>query len=171
MRYWRKIMPGAIAAVVAFGMIVFFLVPTQSVLMVRAVGAGTTVLCTPMNEGEEWTLAYLHSVNRRPVFDTLRVEGGELRIVKSRFDTFGAGIPEVSTTEHPLRIGPDGWLEYTVNRLTPDVTIFVGRVAQHTLQIKGQEIPLVSLAEPGKALHFSVQRRSLFDLWKGRCIW
>ena len=83
-------------------------------------------------------------------------KGTGLRILRSRFDAFGAGMPETSTPENPLRIGPDGWLEYTVNRRVPDLTIFVGRVAGHVLHIKGRAIPFTSLAEPGTALRFSV---------------
>jgi len=124
-----------------------------------------------MIDGEEWMISYIHSVNRRPVYDSLRIEGKGLRIVRSRFDAFGAGMPETSTPENPLRVRPDGWVEYTVNRPVPDITIFVGRVAGHVLHIKGREIPFASLAEPGKALRFSVGRRSLYQTFKGRCIW
>ena len=80
-------------------------------------------------------------------------------------------MPETSTPENPLRIGPDGWLEYTVNRPVPDITIFVGRVAGHVLHIKGREIPFTSLAEPGMALRFSVEKRSLYQTFKGECVW
>jgi len=47
--------------------------------------------------GEEFVLSFIHSVNKRPVYDTLRIEGDHLLIVKSRYDSFGAGMPETST--------------------------------------------------------------------------
>jgi hypothetical protein len=46
----------------------------------------------------------------------------------------------------------------------------VGRVASHTLSIKGREIPLSNLAEPGSALSFRVRNTSLFSAMKGRCM-
>ena len=61
-------------------------------------------------------LSFVHSVNRRPVYDTLRVERDHLVIVRSRYDSFGAGMPEASTPEGTLTIAKDGWLEWTVNR-------------------------------------------------------
>jgi hypothetical protein len=167
----KKIMPGAIISVVALGMIAFFLIPSQTILVVRTVKPEKTVLCTRMIDGEEWMISYTHSVNRRPVYDFLRIEGSGLRIVRSRYDAFGAGMPETSTPENPLRIGPGGWLEYTVNRAVPDITIFVGRVAGHVLHMRGREIPFNSLAEPGMALRFSVEKRSLFQTFKGECVW
>ena len=116
-------------------------------------------------------ISYTHSVNRRPVYDFLRVEGNGIRILRSRYDAFGAGMPETSTPENPLRVGPDGWLEYTVNRSVRDLTIFVGRVAGHALNIKGRNIPFISLAEPGKSLRFFVEKRSLYRTFKGGCVW
>ncbi|MBA4423513.1 MAG: hypothetical protein C0390_10535 [Syntrophus sp. (in: bacteria)] len=167
----KKITPGVIVTVVALGMMLFFLIPTQTVLVVGTVKPDKPVLCARMTDGEEWMISYIHSVNRRPVYDYLRIEGKGLRIVRSRFDAFGAGMPETSTPENPLRVGPDGWVEFTVNRPVPDITIFVGRVAGHVLHVKGREIPFASLAEPGKALRFSVGRRSLYQTFKGECVW
>ena len=171
MKSLKKIMPGAIVIFVALGMMLFFLIPTQTVLVVGTVTPDKAVLCVRMTDGEEWMISYIHSVNRRPVYDFLRIEGKGLRIVRSRFDAFGAGMPETSTPENPLRTGPDGWLEYTVNRLVPDIRVFIGRVAGHALHIKGREIPFTSLAEPGTALRFFVENRSLYQTFKGRCIW
>jgi hypothetical protein len=115
-------------------------------------------------------LAFVHSVNRRPVYDTLRAERDHLVIVKSRFDAFGAGMPEASTSEGTLAVAPDGWLEWTVNRSVPEVTVRVGRVADHILHIKGREIRLSDLAEPGSALTFRVRKVQWLDLMKGRCV-
>ena len=170
-RGMKKIMPGVIVSIVALGMIAFFWIPLQTVLVVRTVKAEQTVFCARMSDGEEWMVSYTHSVNRRHVYDFLRIEGSGLRIVRSVFDAFGAGIPETSTSENPLRIMADGRLEYTVNRPVPDITIFVGRVAGHVLHIKNREIPFTSLAEPGMALRFSVEKRSLYQAWKGDCVW
>jgi len=166
----KRIMPGAIAVAVALGMVALFWIPSQSVLIV-AEAPEKVAFCARMNEGEEWSISYTHSVNRRPVYDFLRVEGNGLRIIRSRYDAFGAGMPETSTPDNPLRIGPDGWLEYTVNRPVPDVTVFVGRVAGHALHLKGRLIPFISLSEPGKSLRFFVERRSPYQIFEGRCIW
>ncbi len=156
---------------IALGMVAFFWIPLQTVLALQTVKPEKTVLCARMSDREEWMISYTHSVNRRPVEDFLRIEGSGLRILRSRFDAFGAGIPETSTPENPLRALPDGRLEYTVNRPVPDVTIFVGRVAGHALHLRGREIPFTSLAEPGVALRFFVEKRSFYQTFKGACLW
>jgi hypothetical protein len=130
---------------------------------------GRVALCARVQPGEEFVLSYVHSVNKRPVYDSLRAETDRLVIVKSRFDSFGAGMPEASTPEGTLTIAKDGWLEWTVNRAVPEITVRVGWVAEHTLHIQGREIRLADLAEPGKPLTMRVRELRLFDLLKGRC--
>ena len=132
--------------------------------------SGGIAFCTWVQPGEEFVLSFVHSVNRRPVYDTLRVEADHLVIVKSRFDSFGAGMPEASTPDGTLTIAKDGWLEWTVNRPVTEITIRVGWVANHTLDIKGREILLADLAQPGAPLTMRVRYVRMFDLLKGRCI-
>jgi len=143
--------------------------PFISLLEIVDAGSGRVVFCSRVKPGEEFVLSFVHSVNRRPVYDTLRTEADRLVIVKSRFDSFGAGMPESSTSEGTLTVARDGWLEWAVNRPVPDVTVRVGRVADHTLHFKGREIRLSDLSEPGSALTMRVRKARMLDLLKGRC--
>jgi len=162
-----------VGGIIGVGILValfFCFYPLHIVLTVTAATEGDTVLCAPMAEREEFVISFVHSVNKRPVYDTLRVEGDHLVIVKSRFDSFGAGMPYGSTTEGTLSIGKDGWFEWTINRPVSEVTVRVGRVAEHVLYLKGREIHLSDVAEPGKALSFRVEKGSFVRVLKGRCI-
>ncbi len=164
MRLWIGI--GILAAAMA----AVFLYPQRHVLELVNDNTGRVALCADMANGEEFVLSFVHSVNKRPVYDTLRAARDHLVIVKSRFDAFGAGMPESSTEQGTFRVAEDGWIEWTVNRPLPEVIVRVGRVANHTLHLKGREIPLTDLAEPGTPLAMRVQNRSIYALWKGRCI-
>jgi hypothetical protein len=158
---------GALAiAAVAF----FYFSPRDPILTVTAVRDGRRLLCSRMTEGEEFILSFVHSVNRRPVYDTIRVEGEHLVVVKSRFDSFGAGMPEASADGMRLQRGQDGWLEWIVNRPMPEVTFFVGWVANHSLRLKGRDIALKELAEPGTLVALRIHRASRYETWKGRCV-
>jgi hypothetical protein len=144
--------------------------PSRGALEVVLTKTGQAVLCAEMDDGEQFVLSFTHSVNRRPVFDTLRVDGDQLVIVKSRFDSFGAGMPETSTSEGTLRVSDDGWLEWTVNRHVPEVSLFVGRVANHVLHTRGRKIALADLAEPGTSVTLRAVKISRYAAWKGRCV-
>jgi hypothetical protein len=165
MRYWFGI--GFVFAA-ALGAVLFY--PQHLVLEIVNVNSGQMVLCADMADGEDFVLSFVHSVNKRPVYDTLRAARDHLVIVKSRFDAFGAGMPESSTEEGTLRVAEDGWLEWTTNRPVPEVIVRVGRVAEHRLRLKGRSIPLKDLAEPGAPLSMQIHQRSTFAVWKGGCI-
>jgi hypothetical protein len=165
MRYWFGL--GCVLAAALAAMLFY---PRHLVLEIVNANSKQTVLCAAMADGEEFVLSFIHSVNRRPVYDTLRAARDHLVIVKSRFDAFGAGMPESSTEEGTLRIAGDGWLEWTTNRPVPEVVVRVGRVAEHGLRLKGRSIPLKDLAEPGAPLSMQIHQRSTFAMWKGGCI-
>lgn len=148
----------------------FLFFPLFTVLKFTTTQEGKAVLCAEMVEGEEFILSFIHSVNRRPVYDTLRIEGNHLLIVKSRFDSFGAGMPETSTENGKLQFDKDGWLVWTANRPVPEVNLSVGRVANHSLSLKGREIKLADLVEPGTSLLIKTYKTSFFELWRGRCL-
>ena len=163
----RRLLLGLVVA--GAGAASLLLWPFISLLEIVDAGSGRVVFCSRVKPGEEFVLSFVHSVNRRPVYDTLRTEADRLVIVKSRFDSFGAGMPESSTSEGTLTVASDGWLEWVVNRPVPDVTVRVGRVANHTLHLKGREIRLSNLSEPGGALTVRVRKVRMLDLLKGRC--
>jgi hypothetical protein len=133
--------------------------------------SGNRLFCSHVEVGREVVLSFTHSVNRRPVYDTLRVERDGLVIVRSRFDAFGAGMPEATTEEGTLRIGPDGWLEWTINRPVPEITLRVGWVADHQLEIGERRLRLADLAEPGSPVTIRTRSVRLLDILKGRCLW
>jgi len=148
----------------------FVFYPMYPALNITTARNDRVLLCARMADGEEFILSFIHSVNKRPVYDTIRREGNHLLIVKSRFDSFGAGMPEGSTDKEKLQFGKDGWLEWMVNRPMPEVSFFVGWVANHSLRIKGRDIALADLAEPGTLVSLRIQKASRYELWKGRCL-
>lgn len=165
MSYWIR--AGCILIVVFAALLLY---PRHVVLEIMKADTGVPVLCADVTDGEDFVLSFVHSVNKRPVYDTIRAARDHLVIVKSRFDAFGAGMPETTTEQGTFRVAEDGWLEWTVNRPLPEVIVRVGRVANHTLRLKGRDIPLASLADPGTALSLRAHERSLYAIWKGRCI-
>jgi hypothetical protein len=161
----------AAALILTLILVTALFVPWMKSIELFSVRTNSVRMCAHVTHGEEMVLSFTHSVNRRPVYDTLRVQDGSLVIVKSRFDAFGAGMPEDSTDQGTFRVLPDGWLEWTVNRTVPEMVVRVGRVAGHKLRIKGREIALADLAEPGDGLRFRVEDYSVYQMVKGGCLW
>jgi hypothetical protein len=142
------------------------MVPVLEIVDTRS---GSVAFCARARTGEEVVLSFVHSVNRRPVYDTLRVETDHLIIVRSRFDSFGAGMPEVSTRDGTLTVEESGWLVWTVNRPASEITVRVGRVADHVLHYRGRDLRLSNYAEPGSALTLRVRKSPWLYLMTNRC--
>ncbi len=157
---WSVIFAGFICVGLLF-------VPFITALEISDFKTRERLLLIRMQSGEEFTISFIHSVNRRPVYDTLQVENDHLVIVRSRYDSFGAGMPESSTGEGMLSIAKDGWLVWTVNRPVPDVTVRVGWTAEHILHIRDRKIRLSELSAPGSALTLRVQNINMMDFLKG----
>ncbi|MDP3283150.1 MAG: DUF1850 domain-containing protein [Desulfobacterales bacterium] len=162
----RRYATGVFTAIIIVAGILFL--PFITALEISDFKTRQRLMLVGMKSGEEFTISFIHSVNRRPVYDTLRVENDHLVIVRSRYDSFGAGMPESSTGEGTLKVAKDGWIEWTVNRSVPDVTVRVGWIAEHTLHVKDRKIRLAELAEPGKAITMRAINVSLIDYLKGR---
>ena len=143
--------------------------PWVSVLEISTVSTGQVLWCSRVKVGEEFVISFTHSVNRRPVFDTLRAQGDHLVIVQSVFDAFGAGMPDTSTGEGQFSVMPGGWLQWSVNRPVPEIILRVGEVANHTLTTKARQFLLAELTEPGTAVAFRVRMVSFLATMKGRC--
>jgi hypothetical protein len=165
----KRLGTGALLTVAAFAFFYLFY-PRLLVLEITAAKSGRMVLCAQMAEGEEFVLSFVHSVNRRPVYETLRMAEDHLLIVKSRYDSFGAGMPEASTADGKLTVGAEGWLEWTVHRAVPEVRLFVGTTARHSLILKNREIVMTDLSAPGTSLSMQPLKISAYAMWKGRCI-
>ncbi|RPH49372.1 MAG: DUF1850 domain-containing protein [Desulfobacteraceae bacterium] len=164
----RRYAASALIAIILGAGILFL--PFITALEISDFKTRQRLLLVGMESGEEFTISFIHSVNRRPVYDTLRVESDHLVIVRSRYDSFGAGMPESSTGEGTFKVAKDGWLEWTVNRPVPDITVRVGWTAEHTLHVKDRKIRLSELAEPGSALTIRVINTGIIDFLKGRSI-
>lgn len=155
---------GASALIVSF----FLFYPFYHVLQISNFKNGKIIFSIRMDKGEEFILSFTHSVNKRPVHDTIRIEGDHLKVIKSRFDSFGAGMPETSSDGSKLKIGKDGLFECMVNLPLKELTFFLGWIANHSLCLRGKNINLSDLIEPGTLISLRVRKISFFELWKGR---
>lgn len=161
------IVAGGVAAILLF----LAAVPFHTVLSLSLAKTGEPVLYAWIKPNQEFILKFIHSVNKRPVSDYIRVEDQHFVVVKSVYDSFGAGMPETSIDGMELKFNVQGQLELTnINRRLDKFTVFVGTVAEHSLIINDQEIYLAELAAPGKGLQFEITKISYYELWKGRCL-
>ena len=111
----------------------------------------------PVDDGETVVLAYTHSVERTPVRDVYEVDDGALRMVRTEFSSFGAGLPtdDVERTD-------DGYVVHLDDR-HERLRVAPRAVAGHELVVGGTRYDLVALAEDRLAISVASGRGASFD--------
>ena len=113
-----------------------------------------------LNQGETFSITFIHSVNKSPVTDCYDVaEDGNIWLRQTIYYDFGAGVPFDLNEGESLEYAEDGAMVITgIDREIPDFLIFVGTVSDHTLGIGGEEISLRDLCGKNSTVRFAVEK-------------
>lgn len=89
-------------------------------------------------------ISYVHSVNKSEVKDCYIIgKYNDIILDKTRFVSYGAGIPEPLNDNEEKIIITDNYIEINnMNRIIKDLYLFVGLTANHTLIIDDKVIEL-----------------------------
>ncbi len=123
---------------------------------------GVTYAEYKMNEGEELSVSFIHSVNLTPVYDYYTVGEGELICDKCEYSSFGAGMP--TEWEEGWTVSyEDGAISISgLDIRQKEFTYYVGTVYDHVLNIKGEDISLTELC--GKNSHVTLKIKKSVSL-------
>lgn len=151
----------ALAAILYFGSSALYLVLTNDT-------NGRTVFIRRIDEGATFSVSYLHSVNKSPVEEFYQIQDGQIVLTALHYDTFGVGMPTEPEQGQTMVQTPGEGIAITgYDRPLPDLCYVIGYIANHTLHLADQQIPLDSLDQPGQPLRFQVIRyKPLEALWR-----
>jgi hypothetical protein len=127
-------------------------------LVVRLVESDAPLVAMPIAAGERFTLRYIHSVDRQPVWDEHSVDrDGHIYVAEERFVMLGAGMghwPGHGT----LGLRDSVQVIEGIDRRLDDLVVRVGdRQAGQTLSCRDRTVALADLA-PGRALSITIER-------------
>ncbi|KDE58909.2 hypothetical protein EL22_01395 [Halostagnicola sp. A56] len=100
------------------------------------------ILETPVEDGENVTLAYTHSVEKTAIQDIYVVDDFELRTDRMVFHSHGAGLPadaDIKVTEEGFVVSP--------NRSYETLPVVPGSIAGHELVVDGERYDLVERSD------------------------
>lgn len=105
----------------------------------------TTTL--PLPEGT-FTLQYLHSVHKTPVYEMYSVnDRGQLILTETRFSSLGVGMPY--TPEEGTFSNEDGEFRITgLSRKYNQLPLRISSIPNHTVIIRRQAYPLLDFTKP-----------------------
>ena len=136
----RRLVVSTIAAVGAVA-VTRSVVNPGAALVVEDVASEKRLFEIAVDQGNEVTIAYTHSVQQTPVEDVYVVDGTTLRSDRSVFHSFGAGLPseDVERTDEGYVV--KGGAEHDELYVSP------GEIAGHELFVDGERYDLVGAAD------------------------
>lgn len=114
---------------------------------------------------KEFVISYIHSVNKGNVRDYYIIKNKNIILSKTRFVSYGAGIPEPENG-HKFIITDDYAEISDINKKIDDLYLFVGTIANHKIEIDESEIELKKIFKPQTSIKIEYKILSLFEYIK-----
>ena len=114
--------------------------------------------------GDVFTFVYIHSIEKIPVEGRFAVQAdGMLRVVETRFASFGAGLPQAA------KRSPDGkWLVAPGEERLREFTFFISPINQARMRFKECTLDLSQLLAPGDVATVKAARHPYLLLYLNR---
>lgn len=160
--------PAILLIAVGIVLLIVFL-PTGLVLKVEEMRSPACLYQVPVREGDEFTLEFIHSVQRTPVKEVFRIDGkGSIYLIETEYQSFGAGLPTMPDVGAEVEV-EGGKIRITgMRRKIDQFLVAVSPVPGHALTVGGEKVELASLAQPGTGLLIRVARERLLVAFVGR---
>lgn len=116
-------------------------------------------------EKKEFIISYTHSVNKGLVRDYYIIRDKNIILSKTRFVSYGAGIPEPEKRQK-FRETED-YIEISdINRKIDNLYLFVGTIANHKIEIDEKKIELKEIFKPQENIKIEYKILSIFEYIK-----
>ena len=109
-------------------------------------------------EGMEFSVEFIHSVNKSPIKEIYVIRNGSIYADKTVYATFGAGVQTEIEEGQTLEYDEDGNMIVSgFDMEFPKLMFVVGSVYDHILEISGESISLTDLCGKGAKVYFEVR--------------
>ena len=155
----KKLTVTAVVLVITAVMICFNSCKDDGVKLVICYSENDEVIRTfDVAEGTEFSVEFIHSVNKSPVKDVFVVKEGKIFADRTIYATFGAGVQ--TEVEEGQTLGYDEEGNMIVSGFDmefPRVNCIVGTVYDHVLEIGGESISLTELCGRNAHVYFELR--------------
>ncbi len=121
-----------------------FLTSVRCTLNIADAKTGVVLYSCPVKSGEEFSIEFIHSVNKSPVEDFYRIEKDGIHVFKTKYYGFGAGV-QTELLDGQILTYEDNGSSMVISGFDvkmDDLQYIVGTVSDHVLRIGGNEISL-----------------------------
>ena len=147
----NAITAAALAGVVLAGLLLY---PVQT-LEVRSRQANKVIFREKTTPGDVFTFAYIHSIEKIPIEGVFAVEAdGALRVVETRFPSYGAGLPPQVTGK-----SADGkWMVAPGGQKLTEFSFYISPINRATLRMETKTLELTNLIDSGDVVVVTIRR-------------
>lgn len=111
--------------------------------------------CYRLAPGQQFSVGFVHSVNKSPVVDTYQVEPDGIYVINTVYYGFGAGVQTELGEGQTLSYGEDGSMIISgFDQKIEPLVYTVGTVSDHILSLKDQQISLRDLCGRNAMVRF-----------------
>jgi hypothetical protein len=116
----------------------------------------------PVKPQEKFSIKWTHSVSLRPVIETYKIEDDlKISIYEMIFDSFSANLPSSPDYNTIWEFNEDHIRVYNYDIIFDAVPVVIGKVvANHTLYLRDNIIPLKDIYKPGGFVKIKVVKKS-----------
>ena len=154
----RIVAAGAIFAALAASALLLIFGKTQYLVLINE-RTGVVLYEVKAPDGTEFSIEFIHSVNKSPVKEYYIVADGRIYLTAVRYESFGAGIPSELEDGQTMRLEDGTMLITGYDRHIPRLCYFISRTEGHALDIGAVKIMLDTLDAPGEPILFTIKAR------------
>lgn len=151
----------AAAILVAAAAVLAIIMTSGLFLVLTDVDTGEEYASFPMENGDRFSVEFIHSVNNSPVTDVYELRNGaDIFVVETDYYGFGAGVQTQLNPGEVLEYAEDGAMQIkNIDTHIPRLIYVVGTVSDHTLRIDDKTVSLRELCGRNSRVEFTVERR------------
>ncbi len=114
-------------------------------------------------KGDSFEVSWIHSVEKEAWMETYEKEGNRLKLVKTKFKTFGAGTP----SDGEIIPSNDGFVHMKIDREVESVDLIVSANVETTLTTDSKEYRLYEMVEDYENVSIQIKKLPLWEFLRG----
>lgn len=156
----KRLLTGAAIVVMIAASVFIYFILSSPCLILKNGDTGKTLAVYRIEEENEFSITFVHSVNKSPVTDVYEIRNGDIYVVRTIYYSFGAGVQTEIEEGQTLEYGEDGSMIVSgFDRPMDNLSYIVGTVSDHILEINGSSVKLRELCGRNTTVRFSSGRR------------
>ncbi|WP_408954971.1 DUF1850 domain-containing protein [Natroniella sp. ANB-PHB2] len=144
--------------------ILFSLFLLEDELLVIKDGTGDIRWEVASQDGLEFAIGYLHSVAKTPVWEFFQVKEGQLYLIGTEYQSYGAGLPFSDKDNYSIR--DDKFKIKGIDKKLECISLLIGNKTEHKFLIENKEYELYKVVEPMKRVKIDLITDKKIRVWK-----